>query len=363
MMKPLVTSIVFAWISTSSAYAQEPEAPETQPKEGADPDARRAPAGSAFPDGATSGKTTADAPKPEATPEAKPEAEPKPAPPAVVVAKPTTRDIKAQLQGGGLIASGFTAGVAVATQIAWLPDTLGEQDAINTGAAQNEISISPMPYVGWLPGRWLIRGDVTQVYCAAKWSMSDAQDVADSHATKKAFDRVTLMSDEEFTAESKRLKARGQKDSDSTIASYWKDWKIPDRATFLANPSADADTVRAYSGWQMRVKGKCAAAWIPGFYVGVPGKYKADVRDHLTGRTNVQEVQPMVSLGAIMAPSGAFSVMLGVTWSRAFVTYTQTVPGEPGGEDEDVTRTQSVDLVAPTVSIGANFDLASLLIK
>jgi len=269
------------------------------------------------------------------------------------------RDLKKELSSGLLIKWGLTAGVGVMGLTRWggLPvdvPTDGvasseDAEALSWDVAQVGVdgggrgfAVAVTPYVGVLPRRWFIKGDVTRRYCANKWLLGDAQQTADAYAYAKARVEAEKELEKSELDEKERARLEGVKDSKS-------------------NSGHDAK-VKELTGWRPGAPGRCGA-FVPGLYVGIPAKFKTSAFDGIEGLTT-DEFDPLFSTGIIFAPTAAFSFMLGYTVSSVHTEGSYegaTLAGEDEPETFSYKRTRRTGHLS--IGIGANFDLASFLIK
>lgn len=257
----------------------------------------------------------------------------------------TSRDVRAELVAGKLIQHGFTAGVGlvlhIPTSTSVAQDTPAEAlgDDGKVKVAQTGIGTSAAAYVGWLPFRQLIRGNITRAYCASAWALTDAQDVANSNASAQAKTRAVSDS----AAWKRATEASGSKAALSE---------------FKKNPSAHPALVRELTGWDMSLKGKCWLGYLPGVFVAIPADFTTTSADNVSGTSSVRAFDPIASAGLVFAPISAFSVLIG--WTISGATVEGMVPDDDGTERKASKRGYSHSI---SLGVGANFDLVGLILK
>jgi len=320
------------------------------------------------------------------------------------------RELEARLSAGRLLRKGLTIGVALLSMSRFEFDPPGptnldgvesrsdvdslELEVTQTGLRFNDTTMtrrrgfatSVAPYVGWMPFRRFIRGDINKSYCAARWSSRDARAAANELALERAKAMAKQMrADFDRLDDQQRLDCLRSAFKDNTPrsletctgkVSFAKCQKRtlarlacqPKRLDALARdpsgPEHEAAVAALTSGWSTEKQGSCGWGWAPGVYVGLPTGFEANAIDSIRGLSTA-EFDPLFSTGLILTPNSAFSLLIGYTASNVHTsgTITSGEPIDPGDVAADLEYTRSVRTHHLSIGLGVTFDLLGFALR
>jgi hypothetical protein len=198
------------------------------------------------------------------------------------------------------------------------------------GIALKDAATTPMAYLGYMFQYWSPKYDETNAFCAS-FETASGSARADAVAIAR-----TAATDRKDPARKAEADALAKKKPGDIFTRY------------------ELERIQKVRNWEVGRPASCELRRL-GLFVGLPGKFSAEVAPRSGGASAVSEVTPLVTAGLIVSPKSYVQLLVGLTISNVAQTASS---GDP-----EMSRTTHEQMYSLFLGVGTTFDVIGKLFK